>query len=670
MSSLRHKLHYLISGQLPEFVQTEYPLFVTFLEYYYKFLEQANGADDVLLNSDTWQDIDQTLDVFLPEFRKEFAADIPQTAVLDIRRLIKWINQFYEAKGSETATELFFRFMFNDTATVAYPGEFILRASDGRWVQKKSLKLDATHFIDEQTSGISPFDLEGKIITISYMVYKSGKGNVLLTTTAACLSVIELIESDQVDTNHHIYKLEVEMDAAYPFPLMAIPTIINPRTHTYDLEDYNSHIYVSLVSPGATGFTTSENVYGTLTKQLVSIIRIENGGSNFNIGDAFVINEDSSGQYFQDLSLTGRYVVDVEDDNAYVQFMVGLNNAIVRVKTIEDNSQDEYFAQDFVIEDFNSPIKDYVAYYEKDSIKHLQIITTGQQFDVRTDEGGYAVDTWDIDWDQDTNFVPVTEFEGLLTPYITGSVALILFKTGYLYQESGLFTTNAGFLSDINKLQDNNLYQSFAYVVRSQQQYNTWKDIFRKTTHPSGFKVFGELEIGGSINVQFSITDTITEQATTPTTTIAPTTIAPTTTLAPTTIAPTTVPPTTTLAPTTTAAPTTTTTTKAPTTTLAPTTTTTAVPTTTTTAAPTTTVAPTTTISPTTTTTVAPTTTLAPTTVPPTTTTTAVPTTTTCLPQGTEYCLGVDYYIADGMCSGEITCHNYALCGGINPICI
>ena len=40
-SSLATKISPLIEGQVPDFVQADFPLFVKFLEHYYKFLESA-----------------------------------------------------------------------------------------------------------------------------------------------------------------------------------------------------------------------------------------------------------------------------------------------------------------------------------------------------------------------------------------------------------------------------------------------------------------------------------------------------------------------------------------------------------------------------------------------------------------------------------------------------
>ena len=86
--SIRTKLSYIISGQLPEFVRTQYPQFVLFLEKYYEFLEESGNVSDVLLKADTWNDIDATLDVFIPSFLNQYANDFPPNTVLDSRRLV------------------------------------------------------------------------------------------------------------------------------------------------------------------------------------------------------------------------------------------------------------------------------------------------------------------------------------------------------------------------------------------------------------------------------------------------------------------------------------------------------------------------------------------------------------------------------------------------------
>ena len=63
------KTSLLVEGQVPEFVREEYPLFVTFLEAYYEFLENKQGTNknDLLTqakNLKTVFDVDQSIDDF------------------------------------------------------------------------------------------------------------------------------------------------------------------------------------------------------------------------------------------------------------------------------------------------------------------------------------------------------------------------------------------------------------------------------------------------------------------------------------------------------------------------------------------------------------------------------------------------------------------------------
>ena len=60
-------------------------------------------------------------------------------------------------------------------------------------------------------------------------------------------------------------------------------------------------------------------------------------------------------------------------------------------------------------------------------------------------------------------------------------------------QQSERYLTNDGFLSDRKKLQDSYFYQKFSYVIRTGSNVSTWRDVFNKLVHPSGFIFFGEI---------------------------------------------------------------------------------------------------------------------------------------------------------------------------------
>ena len=60
----------------------------------------------------------------------------------------------------------------------------------------------------------------------------------------------------------------------------------------------------------------------------------------------------------------------------------------------------------------------------------------------------------------------------------------------------GFYTSDRGKLSNANqKLQDSYFYQDYSYVVRSKSSIQEWRDLIKKTTHPAGFQLFGEMVI-------------------------------------------------------------------------------------------------------------------------------------------------------------------------------
>jgi len=162
-NGFKQSLSHLIANQLPDFVRNEYPVFVTFLEKYYEYLDQENQVNNFLLNYEKNFDINRTLDTFVPKFKNQYAQNFPLTAEIDDRRLIKFIKQFYEAKGSEKAIELLFRILYNESTEIFYPSEQILRASDGIWIEDVTLKLAVDSAITA-----NPFDLKGKSVRIKY----------------------------------------------------------------------------------------------------------------------------------------------------------------------------------------------------------------------------------------------------------------------------------------------------------------------------------------------------------------------------------------------------------------------------------------------------------------------------------------------------------------------
>jgi hypothetical protein len=533
--SIKRKLHHLISGQIPEFVRVEYPQFVTFLEHYYKFLENQGEVHDVLLNNMDWMDIDETLDVFIPYFRNQYTYDMPSDTVLDNRRLIKYINQYYEAKGSETSTEMFFRFMFNDTATVKYPGDYLLRASDGRWSRKRFIKVDTTLFPNENI-----YELKEKVITLYYLEYIEGAGNFARTVTTRCLDVYET-------SRPNIYQLQVDINPNYQFP----DDISADLTLAPSLGFYDTHVYVQYVG--------DETItYGTISKQLTSVLSVDEPGSRFRRDDTYFVSETGlEGLYF-----AGDYTEVTAGSAAYAYELLQ-NNAIVRVVKTENTFAEQYFLEDYTL------FGDYASAPTRGKIKLLSIVDSGEKFLVRKtgviesvtilDGGsGYAVGATAVNLVGDgsgaefrvlvsggkitqvtvvnggsnysteinpstglplttltasgsgtgavfevnisTGYTPVKTFSVDFNNGRSGSsTAAITFATGHIYHAPGEYVDNAGFLSDIITLQDNDYYQPYSYVIETTEQLSNWKSTYLKSSHPAGFKMFSNLLLTGNL---------------------------------------------------------------------------------------------------------------------------------------------------------------------------
>ena len=154
-----HKTSLLIPQELPEFVRDDvnYSTFVTFLEAYYQWLETAVAANGAIQTANTsgegvtygaknllnYMDVDSTLDDFVSYFLKDFLPYIPEDALTDKQKLIKIARDFYQSKGTEKSYKFLFRALYDSDAEVFETSDAVLRASDGKWIISKSLRLNS-----------------------------------------------------------------------------------------------------------------------------------------------------------------------------------------------------------------------------------------------------------------------------------------------------------------------------------------------------------------------------------------------------------------------------------------------------------------------------------------------------------------------------------------------
>ena len=138
-----NKTSILVDELVPEFLDTEGPKFKAFMRAYYEWLETTNQITDRSKNLLKYGDIDTTDDEFIKYFQREVLADFPEEVLANKALLISRIKDMYRSKGSEQAYQMLFRMLYDDEVDFYYPGQDVLRVSDGRWVQETSIRLAA-----------------------------------------------------------------------------------------------------------------------------------------------------------------------------------------------------------------------------------------------------------------------------------------------------------------------------------------------------------------------------------------------------------------------------------------------------------------------------------------------------------------------------------------------
>jgi hypothetical protein len=167
------KTSLLVSRQLPEFVRDEYPLFVSFLEAYYEFLEterytdgvsQKNNLIEKLKDLKNISDIDYSLNDFEDQFFNTFISYLPKDTLISKDFLIKNILPLYQTKGTQKSFQFLFRLLFGQEIKIDYPGDRVLRASSGKWsienIVRTELEIYNEYIFNGETFFNLPYEID------------------------------------------------------------------------------------------------------------------------------------------------------------------------------------------------------------------------------------------------------------------------------------------------------------------------------------------------------------------------------------------------------------------------------------------------------------------------------------------------------------------------------
>jgi len=325
MSTTRitEKVSKLISSQLPEFIRTDNTTFVAFLEYYYKFLEQDQGALELVQNSRQYSDIDQTADSFVNYFITNYAKDLPYSLQVNKSLLIKRVKDLYAAKGSSLSIETLFKVLYDTAATTRHPYDFVLRPSDGKWSLRASIRVLKTYG--------STADIKDRFLTFT-------KNNINYT--------VEVVRVKDLSTN--LYEIFYKSKINVPFTINEEVAVSNSTDVIFTGIVKPTTVGWSIIKPGA-GFRAGQIFNVSVSGAVDTLVRITKVSPSGSIEALKILNYGYN--FTDDITVTLTNSLGVAAQAlSFSTTGGGFEETFEMVKYVSGSSPDRYFDTDYVLD--------------------------------------------------------------------------------------------------------------------------------------------------------------------------------------------------------------------------------------------------------------------------------------------------------------------------------
>lgn len=307
------KVSALIYQQVPEYVREEYPVFISFLEAYYEFLETKQGSqkNDLLAQAKDLRyltDVDESIDDFEKNFFETFAYLLPRDVTVDKAFLIKNLLPLYLSKGSESSFKFLFRLLFGDELEIKYPKNDILRASDGKWQIDNALKVSneiSSTYTGNGTQKIfkllGQFDASELIVkvngsvTTSFLIRKETK-KLIFNTAPANGAKVEVFYPTTLDRNIFVNRQIMGETSGATALVERVFTKIVSNEFINELYIDNKTLtgnFINGENVDLTVYDDADDIFINVHLNTISnLLRINilDGGASYNVGDPVFIN--------------------------------------------------------------------------------------------------------------------------------------------------------------------------------------------------------------------------------------------------------------------------------------------------------------------------------------------------------------------------------------------
>lgn len=512
-----NKTSALVDSLLPSFLDEDGEKFQAFVRAYYEWMETTNQVTDRSKNLLTYQDIDNTADEFLKYFKREILSSFPDSILGDKSLVYKRIKDLYRAKGSEQAYKLLFRILYDEEIEFYYPGNDILRASDGVWVQETTIRLSQP-FVGNPEN-LTSLTVTGLTSGATAIVDR------VTSTSEQGVPVFELFLSEIEGTFEDSETVQ-NSDGSISGVIVASVGPLKGVIISFGGDQHQLGDGVNITS------AVGSSANGTVTRTVDNSLNVflANGGSGYIVGTPLtIVGGGGAGATFRVSAISNTETLQIYDDviSDIKDTVISANNyATSNTGAVSANLA---IANSSTVLSAGLGTSNVTA----GTISGITFTSRGSNYTSLPD----VTARYDAVADQDIpdGFGGIKGFNAVFTPErVAGSIAEISINNpGSAYSRSSLVTltnitranTNPaigaplvtgvitypggyqdtrGFLSWNNKLQDNYYYQEFSYVIKSSRAIDVYRELVTNSVHPAGTKLFGETEISANIFVTFS----------------------------------------------------------------------------------------------------------------------------------------------------------------------
>lgn len=247
---------------------------------------------------------------FLEYLKGELNKGIPVKTSADRRRLIAQLKEFFRSKSTEEAYTFLFRALFNETIEIRYPGDDLLRVSDGNFLKQSTIRINEQSVV--QRSG------EANVISGNNLVVGSNTDFLELSTNDYFkIGTQQAVVANVINATHMLATTNFSTTANNQFVYELVPTdifslknktikgqtsgaigvVADVRASTLGGKPY-ADVILRLISGGFLENEIIEDIdkpsSNVIVYGVVSGVTINDGGTGYAVDDELIISGDGS----------------------------------------------------------------------------------------------------------------------------------------------------------------------------------------------------------------------------------------------------------------------------------------------------------------------------------------------------------------------------------------